>query len=127
MNIPGDFVEDGDEWIGLLSFIVADNELEITSLDSLREGQGVGSRLLTQAIEEARTRNCRRIFLTTTNDNLHALGFYQKRGFELVTIHSHTLDETRKLKPDLPLIGMNSIPLRDEIELEMNLQGRNIL
>lgn len=114
-------VEDGDEWIGLLSFIIVDNELEVTSLDSLREGQGIGSKLLTHAIEEARARNCRRIFLITTNDNLNALGFYQKRGFELVTIHRNALAETRKLKPGIPLIGMNTIPLRDEIELEMVL------
>lgn len=60
-------------------------------------------------------------FLVTTNDNLNALGFYQKRGFELVKINRNALAETRKLKPNLPLIGMRNIPLRDEIELEMIL------
>jgi ribosomal protein S18 acetylase RimI-like enzyme len=120
-QLEGFVIEDGDEWIGLLSFIIVDNELEVTSLDSLREGQGIGSKLLNQAIEEARARNCRRIFLITTNDNLNALGFYQKRGFSLVKIYRHALDESRKLKPNIPLIGMNNIPLRDEIELEMNL------
>jgi len=29
----------------------------------------------------------RRVFLITTNDNLHALDFYQRRGFELVAVH----------------------------------------
>lgn len=120
-QLEGFIVEDGDEWIGLLSFIIVDNELEVTSLDSLREGQGIGSKLLTHAISEARGRNCRRIFLITTNDNLNALGFYQKRGFELVTIHRNALAETRKLKPNVPLIGYNNIPLRDELELELIL------
>lgn len=64
---------------------------------------------------------CKRIFLITTNDNLHALGFYQRRGFELVSINRNALSETRKLKPNLPLTGMNNIPLWDEIELEMVL------
>ena len=73
-------------------------------------------------MEEVRTtKNCRRIFLITTNDNLNALGFYQKRGFELVKINRGALNETRKLKPNIPLIGENNIPLRDEIELEMIL------
>ena len=120
-QLEGFVVEDGAEWVGLISFIIVDDQLEVTSLDSLRAGQGLGSQLLEQAIEAARARNCRRIFLITTNDNLNALGFYQKRGFELVTIYRNALEETRKLKPNVPFIGMNNILLRDEIELEMNL------
>ena len=63
------------------------------------------------------------LFLITTNDNLNALGFYQKRGFEIVTIYRGAVNESRKRKPGIPLIGYNSIPLRDEIELEMSLLG----
>jgi len=73
-------------------------------------------------VEEARKRDCWRVFLITTNDNLHALGFYQKRGFELVGIHRGAVNESRKIKPGIPLIGMNNIPLRDEIELEIVLK-----
>lgn len=120
-QLEGFVAEDGAEWVGLISFIIVDDELEVTSLDSLRAGQGLGSQLLKHAIEEARARNCRRIFLITTNDNLNALGFYQKRGFELVTIYRQALEETRKLKPNIPALGYDNIPLRDEIELEMNL------
>jgi ribosomal protein S18 acetylase RimI-like enzyme len=121
-QLDGFVVEDGAEWMGLLSFIIADNELEVASLDSLREGRGIGTQLINAAIEEARRQDCRRVFLITTNDNLHALGFYQRRGFELVGVNRNALDEARKFKPNIPLIGMNNIPLRDEIELEMKLQ-----
>ena len=69
----------------------------------------------------ARERGCRRLFLITTNDNLRALAFYQKRGFELAALRRGALNESRKLKPSIPLIGENGIPLRDEIELEMSL------
>ncbi|HXF86384.1 MAG TPA: GNAT family N-acetyltransferase [Anaerolineales bacterium] len=120
-QLEGFVIEDDNEWIGLLTYFIKDDECEVTSLDSLRERQGIGTKLLALAIEEARARKCRRIFLITTNDNLNALGFYQKRGFELVTIRRNALAETRKLKPNIPLIGMNNIPLRDEIELEMML------
>ena len=120
-QLDGFVVEDGNEWIGLLTFIVEDNVCEVTSLDSLREGQGVGSMLIDKAIEEARDQKCKRLFLITTNDNLNALGFYQKRGFEIVTIYRGAINESRKLKPGISLIGYNDIPLRDEIELEIVL------
>ena len=121
-QLEGFAVEDEDEWIGLLTFVVKDDECEVTSLDSLREGQGIGSKLIDQAIEEARTLGCKRLFLITTNDNLNALGFYQKRGFEIAAIYRGAVNESRKIKPSIPLVGYNNIPLRDEIELEMSLR-----
>jgi ribosomal protein S18 acetylase RimI-like enzyme len=120
-QLEGYVIEDGAEWLGLLTFIIKDGELEVTSLDSLCEGQGIGSLMLNQVIEQARASACRRIFLITTNDNLNALGFYQKRGFELVAIYRGAINESRKIKPSISLIGMNKIPLRDEIELEIKL------
>jgi ribosomal protein S18 acetylase RimI-like enzyme len=122
-QLDGFVVEDVNEWIGLLTFFTKDGECEVTSLDSLREGQGIGSMLIDKAIEEARAKDCKRLFLITTNDNLHALGFYQKRGFEIVTVYRGAVNESRRRKPGIPLIGMNGIPLRDEIELEMSLRG----
>ena len=121
-QLEGFVFEDGEEWLGLLTFFIEDGECEVTSLDSLREGQGIGSTLIDKAIEEARARGCRRLFLITTNDNLNALGFYQKRRFEMVAIYRGAVNESRKRKPGIPLIGMNGIPLRDEIELEVLLK-----
>jgi ribosomal protein S18 acetylase RimI-like enzyme len=121
-QLDGFVVENDGEWIGLLTYVIEGGECEVMSLDSLREGQGIGSKLIDQAMEEARTRGCRRLFLITTNDNLNALGFYQKRGFEIAAIHRGALNESRKRKPSIPLIGYNNIPLRDEIELEMLLR-----
>ena len=120
-QLEGFVVEDGNEWIGLITFMIVEDECEITSLDSLREIQGTGTTLINKVIEEARAKNCRRVFLITTNDNLHSLGFYQRRGFELVKINRGAVNESRKIKPSISLIGENDIPIRDEIELEMNL------
>ena len=69
----------------------------------------------------AKKAGCSRIWLITTNDNLHALGFYQRRGFVIKAVHPNALDRSRELKPSIPLISENGIPLRDEIELEMSL------
>jgi ribosomal protein S18 acetylase RimI-like enzyme len=120
-QLEGFVIEDGNEWVGLLTFFIQDGECEVTSLDSLREGRGIGSMLIDKALEEARAQGCRRLFLITTNDNLNALGFYQRRGFEIVTVYRGAINESRKRKPSISLIGMNNIPLRDEIELEINL------
>lgn len=120
-QLDGFVVEEGDEWTGLITFICKDGELEVTSLDSLREGQGLGSKLLNWVIETARRQKCKRVILVTTNDNLNAIGFYQKRGFQMAAIHRGAVDEARKIKPGIPKIGANGIPIRDEIELEMVL------
>ena len=122
-QLEGFVVEDDEEWIGLLTFVVKDEECEVISLDSLREGQGIGSKLIDQVLDEARTQGCRRLFLITTNDNLNALGFYQKRGFEIAAVYRGAVNQSRKRKPEIPLVGYNNIPLRDEIELEMPLRG----
>jgi ribosomal protein S18 acetylase RimI-like enzyme len=119
--VDGFVAEHNAEWVGEITYTIVDTECEIVSLDSLREGQGVGTNLINTVADEALKMNCKRLWLITTNDNLHALGFYQRLGFELVKINRHALDATRKLKPNIPLIGMNNIPLRDEIELEMML------
>jgi len=48
---------------------------------------------------------------------------YQQRGFVLAAIHRNALEQSRKLKPEIPLVGSDGISLRDEIELEMMLDG----
>jgi len=120
-TLDGFIALDGDEWIGEITHTFSEHECEIVSLDSARERMGVGTMLIHKVVEEARQKDCRRIFLITTNDNLNALGFYQKRGFELVAVHRGAINESRKIKPNISLIGANNIPLRDEIELEMLL------
>ena len=94
---------------------------EIITLSSRMENAGVATRLLEACATTARNAGCRRIFLTTTNDNLRAIGFYQKRGWSLVAVHPGAMDRARKEKPSIPLIGMNGIPLRDELEFELRL------
>ena len=120
-GLEGFVALEAEEWIGAITLAFLDGECEIVSIDSLREAKGVGTALIGKAIEAAGAKGCRRIFLITTNDNLNALGFYQKRGFELAALHRGAVNESRKLKPGIPLIGANGIPLRGELELEMSL------
>lgn len=107
--------------IGLITYIVYNGILEITSLDSLQENRGIGSKLVEAVIHEAKERKCQKIILITTNDNINAIKFYQKRGFDMANLFRNALDISRKLKPEIPLIGENSIPLRHEIEFELSI------
>ncbi len=122
-HLEGFIAYDGPDCIGEITYTIKDCECEIVTLDSESEGQGLGTRLINAVVEEARKQDCQRVFLITTNDNLNALGFYQKRGFELVKINRGAVTESRKIKPSIPLMGMNNIPLRDEIELEIVLKA----
>jgi ribosomal protein S18 acetylase RimI-like enzyme len=117
-ELPG-FVADSDgNAAGLVTFHIAGEACEIVTLDSQIEGRGIGTALIEAVKAAAIAVGFRRLWLVTTNDNLHALGFYQKRGFRLVAVHPGRVDAARRLKPEIPLIGNDGIPIRDEIELE---------
>ncbi|WP_409369588.1 GNAT family N-acetyltransferase [Lysinibacillus sp. 38-6] len=104
--------------IGLITYVIRGDECELISLDSTEEGKGIGT-LLVQAVEEhAWQHACTVVSLITTNDNLHALKFYQKRGYTLVEILQNAVERARALKPEIPLIGYDGIPIRDEIKLQ---------
>ncbi|MCH5192358.1 MAG: GNAT family N-acetyltransferase [Oscillospiraceae bacterium] len=117
----GYYAMEDDEIIGLITYRITDNEMEILSLDSLRENKGIGTALLNKVTLKAVEIGCSKIKLITTNDNLAALWFYQKRGFDMVRLYCNALEQSRKIKPEIPLIGENGIPLKHEIELEMSL------
>ena len=75
---------------------------------------------------EARRARCRSVQLTTTNDNLDALRFYQRRGFRLVAVRPGAVDDARRtLKPAIPAIGSHGIPMRDELDLELTRKRRH--
>ena len=59
-----------------------------------------------------------RLWLVTTNDNLDALRFYQRRGLRITAVAAGAVDEARKIKPGIPLLGDHGIAIRDEITLE---------
>ncbi len=113
--------EDGSR-LGLVTYNVDGNECELTSLNTTREGIGIGTALIDAVKKVASAAHCARLWLITTNDNLRALRFYQKRGWRLIAVYPNALDQSRRLKPEIPLIGLDGIPLRDEIELELPLE-----
>lgn len=118
---PGFIAVQDDKPVGVITYNIDGDQCEITLLNSLVEGKGIGSALVDAAKNAATQTGCRRLWLITTNDNTHGLRFFQKRGFSLVAVYCNALVKSRELKPEIPLVGNDGIPMRDEIELEITL------
>jgi ribosomal protein S18 acetylase RimI-like enzyme len=119
---PAFVAERGGRPVGLATYVVAGAEAELLTLDSLSEGEGVGSALLEAVAGAAAAAGAACLVLVTTNDNTHALRFYQRRGFELVALHAGSVDEARREKPSIPLTGNDGIPIHSELELSRDLR-----
>jgi len=118
-KLAGFVAEQEAEKVGLVTYHLVEHSCEIVTIDSTRSNQGVGTALIEAVRTMAQKAGCTRLWLVTTNDNIHALRFYQKRGFELVAVHRNAVTRSRRQKPSIPLNGENGIPIRDEIELEL--------
>ncbi len=120
-QLSGLVAEEEGERSGLLTYRLDGTGLEVVTLDSLVPRRGVGSALLAAAIDLAR-RHGVRLWLTTTNDNLDALGFYQRRGLDIVALHRGFAHEVRRRKPRAP-DAVGGIGVRHAIELEWRPEG----
>lgn len=112
---------DGVELLGLIMFRFRGAVCDLLSLNSLAERRGVGAELIRLAAAAARENGCTKLVVVTTNDNIDAIRFYQKRGFDLVRLHHDSLSAARRIKPEIPLIGEHGISLRHELEFELDL------
>jgi GNAT superfamily N-acetyltransferase len=107
--------------IGLVTYEIIGDQCEVVTLDAFVKFSGVGTVLMEKVRQRARSAGCRRLWLITTNDNLDAIRFYQKRGFTIAGVHVNALEKSRQMKPTIPVVGQFGIPLRDEVEFEMLL------
>ena len=120
---PGFLARRDGQLVGLLTYhIHGDGAMELLTLNSTLEGAGIGFALMLDAIHKARQLGCPRMLLATTNDNLHAIGFYQRLGFHMTEIRRGAVDEARKIKPQIPMTGERSVPMHDEVIMELELK-----
>ena len=121
---PGFIATWNKKAVGLITYELLGDECEITSLNSLTERKGIGTALIDAVKEVAIQAECRRLLVITTNDNTQAFRFYQRYGFTIAIMYPNSMEEARKIKPEIPLTGNDDIPLRDEIEFEIHLKNR---
>jgi ribosomal protein S18 acetylase RimI-like enzyme len=120
-ELPGFIAERSRRVVGLLTYQVLGDVLEVVTLNAIQRRAGIGTLLIDAAVDSARRFGCQQIRLTTTNDNVDALRFYQRRGFRLAELRPGAVDRARQRKPEIPRVGDYGIPLRDEIDLALRV------
>ncbi|TCM51803.1 ribosomal protein S18 acetylase RimI-like enzyme [Kribbella sp. VKM Ac-2568] len=120
-TLPALVAEQDGRIVGLLTYTIVDDELEVVTIDAPVRHLGVGGALIGAAADVARQAGAQRLWLITTNDNLDALRFYQRRGLRIVGVSPGAVDASRVVKPSIPLTGAYDIPLHDELTLELRL------
>jgi len=116
-ELGGFIAERSGRVVGLLTYQLVGTMLEVVTLNAIDRRVGIGTTLIEAAVAEARRFGCHEVRLTTTNDNIDALRFYQRRGFLLAEFRPGAVDRSRQRKPEIPRTGDYGIPLRDEIDL----------
>jgi len=119
--LPGFIATEGKERVGLATYSIFGHECELVTIDALCQYVGIGTMLLERVESEARAAGCTKLWAITTNDNLEAHRFFQRRGFTISRVRLNSMVKIRLLKPSVPKVGMHGIPLRDEIEFEKSL------
>ena len=116
-ELSGFIAERSQRVVGLLTYQLVGNVLEIVTLNAIDRRAGIGTMLVEAAVSKARRFGCGEVRLTTTNNNVDALRFYQRRGFRLAEVRPGAVDQARQQKPEIPRVGDYGIPLHDEIDL----------
>lgn len=122
LRYPALMAEGDGHLAGVLTYVLNGEACEVLTLHATVSRKGTGTTLL-EAIERiARAAGCRRLWLITTNDNIDAMRFYQRRGLRMIALYRDAVTESRtRLKPGIPKVGDYGIPIRDEIEFEKQL------
>ena len=107
------------EVAGLLSYRKKDDILVIVVLNVYPEfqGQGIARILLNEVMDQGRKQDCKKIIISTTNDDLPALYLYQKMGFQFSEILPGVIAEHHGEE----IGGFAGLPVRDEIRMEQAL------
>lgn len=108
---------------GLATFKIDNKQksCELVSIDSVKQRKGIGTIMLKHLEKYLKQKGIKKVWLITTNDNLEAASFYINNGYRLIKVHKDALNVSRKLKPQIPLLGKHNIPLTDGWEFEKYL------
>jgi GNAT superfamily N-acetyltransferase len=97
---------------------------ELVAINAFTRHAGIGTALLEFIISALA--DFEELRLTTTNDNVDALRFYQRRGFRLAALRTGAVDTARERKTTIPVVGDHGIPVHDELDLTLRLSGGKV-
>jgi ribosomal protein S18 acetylase RimI-like enzyme len=118
-ELPAFVARIDDREIGFVSTAEVDDAILIVALGVLPQYQssGVGKRLVGKVEDEAIRRGKKRLIVSTSNDDLPALAFYQSVGFQIYEVKPNVIAE----KHGEILMGIGNLPIRDELRLQKRL------
>ena len=118
-ELPAYVACDEDDIVGVASYASDGDETNLVVLNVLPQWQGRGAaRDLIAAVTKAmQVEGVKRIILSTTNDDLPALGLYQRLGFAITNVDVGKMVEHHGGEE----LGFAGIPVRDEVQMEVNL------
>ncbi len=119
LDLPGFVTERDGALTGLATYRRMGTATELVAMVAEPSGNGLGTQLVDALVDSIAGTS--RLWLVTTNDNLRALRFYQRRGFRIVGVEVGGVDRARQLKPAIPRTGAGGIELHDELILERRL------
>jgi ribosomal protein S18 acetylase RimI-like enzyme len=105
---------------GFVSFMTTEDAIIIAALGILPkyQGAGIGHNLIAKVEREARRLQKTKLLVSTSNDDLPALAFYQSLGFQIFEVKPNVVAE----KHGKILGGIGGLPLRDELRLQKILR-----
>jgi len=118
-ELPAYVAKKSDKTIGFVSFAEVDDSIMIVALGVLPKHQcsGVGKRLLERVENEAVKMRKKRLLVSTSNDDLPALAFYQTIGFQIYEVKPNVIAQ----KHGEIQRGIGGLPIRDELRLQKNI------
>lgn len=115
-TVPAIVAEMDGDLAGALAYRLQPGELQIVALATDPEWQrsGVGGQLVDHAERVAQEAGVSHVTVATTNDNLPALYFYQRRGYRLTEV---VVDAVASANDGATIVGFAGIVIRDEFHL----------
>jgi len=119
-ELPAYLAKSGGDVIGFVSFAELRDAIIIVALGILPQYQnaGVGKSLIEKVEAETKRLGKKKLLVSTSNDDLPALAFYQSLGFQIYEVKPNVIAE----KHGMVLKGIGGLPIRDELRLQKLLQ-----
>lgn len=114
-TLKGIALKNNDIIVSILFYQVINKELNIILLESFVKRKGFGRIILQKIKEISKGNKYKRIIVTTTNDNIDAIKFYQLNEFDIIEVKFNAVDLSRKIKPEIPSVGNYGIKIKHEL------------
>jgi ribosomal protein S18 acetylase RimI-like enzyme len=113
---------DGDTIFGYLQFLETGEagvfELKSMAVDTMHQRAGIGCRLVAAAVARCRSRDGRRLIVSTATADIGNLRFYQRQGFRMYRVVQDAFRPETGYPEEILIDG---IPLRDQVFFELLL------